>query len=137
MKSFNASNFSRCLGIAGKVLIVNNNAHGKSPQAITLNQAGATNMVPIHNQGVAVSKPVLLLPNTVGKINPKIQPQPTHLNTNTVRMIVAQNNTGIQQIRPVPGAVLNQQMQSLAPVSLSNFQNIRPKSAHPLSLIHI
>jgi len=108
---------------------VNNNAHSKNPQAIALNQAGAPNMVPIPNQGATVSKPVLLLPNTVGKMNPKLHPQPTHINSNTVRMIVAQNTSGIQQLRPAPGAVLNQQMQSLSPVSLSNFQNIRPKSS--------
>ena len=119
--------FNYFLGMAGKVLIVNG-SDGKQ-QAITLNTSAAQTVVSIHGgQNPLQSKPFLLLPNG-GKVPNHIQPQPTMVNPNAVRMIVAPNNpTSLQQIRPTPRATLVNQ-QFMAPVSLSNFQNIQPKGS--------
>ena len=107
--------------MAGKVLIVNGS--GGKQHAITINPSAAQTVASMSGQNPLQSKPFLLLPNN-GKVNNNIQPHHTVVNSNAVRMIVAQNNPAIHQMRS--GAVLSQHLS--APVSLSNFQNIRPKA---------
>ena len=112
------------LGMAGKVLIVNGS--GGKQQALTINPSSGQTVVSLPGQNPLQSKPFLLLPNN-GKVTSHIQPQPQIVNPNAMHMIVTpQNNPAIQQLRPAPGAIINQQL--TAPVSLSNFQNIRPKT---------
>ena len=110
--------------MAGKVLIVNGS--GGKQQALTINPSSGQTVVSLPGQNSLQSKPFLLLPNN-GKVTSHIQPQPQIVNPNAMHMIVTpQNNPAIQQLRPAPGAIINQQL--TAPVSLSNFQNIRPKT---------
>ncbi|XP_057297491.1 BRD4-interacting chromatin-remodeling complex-associated protein-like isoform X2 [Hydractinia symbiolongicarpus] len=132
-------------GMSGKVFIVNN--AGKAPQTIAIAPTSKslqqlqqqTQVLPSQQSNIQTSQQVLLLPNPVpqnasDKPNmpmTSLQQHQQQVVNNALQMIAAQHNSP-QQLKIQPSSVTNQlapkQMQS---VSLSSFQNIRPKSFLP------
>lgn len=132
-------------GMSGKVFIVNN--AGKAPQTIAIAPTSKslqqlqqqTQVLPSQQSNIQTSQQVLLLPNSVpqnasDKPNmpmTSLQQHQQQVVNNALQMIAAQHNSP-QQLKIQPSSVTNQlapkQMQS---VSLSSFQNIRPKSFLP------